>query len=863
MAFVTVAVLVAVILQLLARERATATSETAVIQSSEVAAKIPEIEHESAELPAHGAAISGTVRDPAGIPIGGARVCAWALDAIVDDGPRCTQSDGDGSYRLSSLTPGRHALHASVPEFLPRQWTGARIRLSAREVREHVDFVLEPGGVALRGVVRDISGGVVEGAWIVARPSGFGPGNRSVARSDTEGRFSLWTRRGRVDLGVEAEGYARASRIAAAPGPNFEVLLIPESVIVGRVIGAADGVPIEGVTITATARGSGVEPASSRSDATGRFRIDRLEPGVYELEARADEHYGEATELVHLGLVETVEDLVIELHPAVAVRGRVIVAGPEGDRPCDQGRVRLIDRVDSRSIAAASVREGEVELRGVIPGAYEVEVRCEGAIAEHDYPDVVVGHASPAELSWRVHQGQAIHGVVVDGDGVPVAGVRVWAWMRAPPDDPTAPTIDGVSTPSSSDGSFSVTGLSPGHYDVVAEHGSAQSAVAVVLEPGTDAHAVEVVLPRVGAIAGIVRDDQGEPLADVAIHVGPASLGPKLAALSDDQGRFSLEQVPPGPQRVLAFDHGAVLPGPSDDEPGVLAQVEPGETTQVEIVVRRRDASIRGRVLDGDGSPVPDAFIRHQLMTASGWSSTDGAVLTDADGRFELDGLLVATPYRVGAFRRGGGEAIVEGVAGGDVLTLTLTDAAEIAGQVLAPDGSPPDRFRVTVHRPSTNFMRSDELFRSRGRFRVRELPPGDYVILVESPVGVARVEGIQLDAGEAVRGLVIALSPRVTVRGRVVDQRTHQPVPGMTITIGLQGTGVRFGSSTADELARTSGADGRFEVTHAPTGRVRVSLEPRSLDSGYAWQWLDLEVPATGDVVEIGDLELAPAERP
>jgi protocatechuate 3,4-dioxygenase beta subunit len=850
----TALALVAVISWLLARACAPANPETAaVMQARGLAAKAPAPGDDPLALQeSRSATVRGTVRDPAGIPIADARVCAWVRDAIGDEEPQCSQSNNDGRYRLSSLTPGHLTLHTSATGFLPRQWAGTRLRVSSGEVREHVDFVLAPGGASLRGVVRDISGGVVEGAWVVARPYGFGPGNRSVARSDAEGQFTLWTRPGVVDLDLEAEGYARTSQLVAAPGPTFDVFLTPESAIVGRVIEAASGTPVEGVTIIASVQGSHVEPASTRSDVSGRFRLDQLEPGIYELEARADDLHGEATDLVHLGLAETVEDVEIELHPAFSVRGRVIVAGSH-DRPCTEGRVRLIDRSDDHSSAANSLRDGEVELGGVLPGTYEVMVHCEETIAESEYPDVVVRDANLVDLVWTVHEGQAIHGVVVDGDGSPVAGVRVRAWMRAPPDDPTAPTTDGRSAPSPDDGSFSVTGLLPGTYEVAAEHGATTSAIELVLEPGTDARDVEVVLPPEGAIAGIVRDQQGEPLADIAVQVAPVGSMEKLVAISDEEGRFRLEHVPPGPQRIVVFDDG---------ESGVLAQVEPGDTVEVELVVPGRDGSVLGRVLDSDGSPVADAFIRHQLMTATGgWSSTDAAVLTDADGGFVLDGLLAATPYRIGAFRRGGGEAVVEGVESGDVLTLTLVDMAEIAGQVLTPSGSPPDRFRVTVHRPSTDFIRSDELFRTRGRFRIHELPPADYVVLVESPEGVARAEGIQLEPGEFEQDLVIRLVPRVTVRGRIVDPRTHKPVPGIIVTIGLQGTAVRFGPPRASERARTSGVDGRFEVPHAPTGKVRISIEPRSLDAGYEWQWLDAEVPATGDVVEIGDLELAPAQ--
>ena len=327
--------------------------------------------------------------------------------------------------------------------------------------------------------------------------------------------------------------------------------------------------------------------------------------------------------------------------------------------------------------------------------------------------------------------------------------------------------------------------------------------------------------------------------------------------------------------RVSARDGMASLraPGTSDDdEQGVVATVAVDEVVEVELIIESREATIRGRVLDEHGSPVTDAFVSHQRMsdsasaakgagkTALRWRFEDRPVLTDVDGNFVIDGLSADATYVIGAFRKGGGEAVRQDVRPGDTVELTLVDTGEIAGKVVGPDGSPaPERFKLTLSNPAEGVSRTNELFRSGGAFRLKQLPPGTYALIVDSATGGARVDGIELAGGEIKDDLVVTLTPRVTVRGRLVDIDTREPVPGMSVSFGARGAAMSWGNEKGGDLPHVSDADGRFVVADALAGKVTIAVSPRSFgkDNRYSWLWTSFFVPSGEDEVDIGEVEL------
>src|SRR4051812_26581736 len=117
--------------------------------------------------------------------------------------------------------------------------------------------------------------------------------------------------------------------------------------------------------------------------------------------------------------------------------------------------------------------------------------------------------------------------------------------------------------------------------------------------------------------------------------VGPA---PTSAWVSDLDGNYHLDDVPPGRVRLLAHHPDFV------DAASETLVLEPGATLNVPVVLER-GATLSGRVLDRLGRPVAKARV-----DALSRQATQTSALTDYDGAFTFRALparvdvLVARP---------------------------------------------------------------------------------------------------------------------------------------------------------------------------------------------------------------------------
>ncbi len=88
------------------------------------------------------------------------------------------------------------------------------------------------------------------------------------------------------------------------------------------------------------------------------------------------------------------------------------------------------------------------------------------------------------------------------------------------------------------------------------------------------------------------------------------------------------------------------------------------------------------------------------------------------------------------------------------------------------------------------------------GAFELHDLPPGEYRVAAKLEAQASDPLGpLPLAAGDEVRGLVLKLVPGARVSGRVLDLRTHEPVPGARISVA------------ATPLVVTADARGHFDL--------------------------------------------------
>lgn len=830
----------------------------------------------------NGVTIRGRVHDEHDQPVVGAKVCASVqtqdAPAAMRRSPKCTESRAQGAYVLEGVAPVRIVVSASAATFIPgqhrptpkRRW----IEPTPGAALGGIDIELRSGGVEIRGVVKDISGGTVEGAQVSVGGNRWSGGGLATTLADAEGAFSLWVAPGQTSVSASAEGYTEGSEQGSAPGYTFEVLLTPESVVGGRVVDAATGAVVADARVEVEGeRWGGSQIAFT--DAEGRFRIDRLEPGRYTATATTADRYGVSNESRQVGLGQAIDDVEIRVFPSASIAGQVVVAG-DPQVPCDDATVSLHGKTTKHTAWKTGDREGHVEVQGLPPDSYDLDVSCDGFVAKPKYDVVELAEQPVTGLVWEVEQGLTLAGIVVDADGKPVKDARVTAM-------PTGGAARAKQTrawgaPTGADGRFELDGLLAATYEVTANHDdhmSAEQPLTHALAPG-QAPELRLVLEVGGTVRGRVVDAKRRPVPGAQVRTAGKRWGGGSASTGDD-GTFELKNVRPGDHRVSAQSSGwspLRAPGSSDDDvQGVAVTVRAGAVVEVELLVEEQFGTIRGRVVDADGGPVDDAFVSYsresdsakqagnrarQMVRWSGW--IEAPVLTDAGGEFELT-QIPEGKHTLIAQRKGGGEGTIEHIESGSTgVVIRLAEGARLAGRVVIAAGGVPSRFTISASDEAQGVERSEFFHNTQGAWQVSDLPPGKYVVSVSATEGAADTT-VTLAAAATKDDIELKLTPRVDVTGTVVDLDTGAPVPGMMVTIAPLKGQSSFSFFEPGEQEHVSDDAGAFTVRGAPTGPVRITVMGRDFfansGNGYGWSNIRANIPAGEKTHQLAPLRL------
>lgn len=235
----------------------------------------------------------------------------------------------------------------------------------------------------------------------------------------------------------------------------------------------------------------------------------------------------------------------------------------------------------------------------------------------------------------------------------------------------------------------------------------------------------------------------------------------KSILTTDAEGRFTLDgQVTffeSGAFGVTHRDSGGDLWMGRASLPGGLA---PGWNDGGDIALEPEPLLVAGRVVDGRGTPVADAYVSVGAEQR-GWSFGEAKVVrgkSDANGNFELRGLWTEDTFPIRASAAGRQSKELEARQGARDVVLVLTPRFVLSGELaLDPDIDPgvihfareaPGEERVELARAQRGFMpvpRLDGLTRQKPeRFELEPIEGGvlDFLCLLEN-VEVARIPGL------------------------------------------------------------------------------------------------------------------------
>ena len=505
----------------------------------------------------HGTRVFGTVRDPRGRAVEGARVTARVSKVLphgLDVDREVATTAEDGSFVIDALEPGPLALEVRATGFAPwrrtdlstaveglgRGGTGAPPEVGPVEVELDRGLVLE-------GRVRDPRGAPADGARVAVqmdRPEHglrYLGAERRVTRTDADGWYRLEGLAPGIGRLSAKKGSDRVEQPVEISDRSRRFDLVLESVpgVAGRVVDDA-GRPVSGARVSARPLDFRTSWKSVVSGGDGGFHLP-LEPGDYQLGAAKDGWVEARWEQPLRIDRETVEGVELRLRQGARITGRLSGLGPEE-----------LARVEVQAFSLDhQVARGEVtfpsgyRVEGVETGRWEVVARLDGGdrTARGRVEVAVAGEEVTLDLEFR--SGVSLTGQV-RLNGEPRPGLRVWL-------DRMDDSFHRVSLQRTTDptGRFRFADLDPGPYRVRVEHRPGWHQSREVELTGDTELLVEGSAARV---RGRLVDDSGAPVAAGRITLSsPGTAGGGNVVVgggSGPDGGFEIDAVPEGPYRV-------------------------------------------------------------------------------------------------------------------------------------------------------------------------------------------------------------------------------------------------------------------------------------------------------------------------
>jgi protocatechuate 3,4-dioxygenase beta subunit len=485
---------------------------------------------------------------------------AEVLLSLADGASSTLTTDTDGRFRFEPERPGLVAIAAiTAPGYLPfaPEWGYSPIELMARpgvRVRDvviylspaldYVGVVVAPDGKPVAGAEVRIIDLPAREQELVSIPDRFTTDGKGEFRFHAPD-FALFEARasghgtGRARLDQTALITHRLTLRLAAAGTAGEL----GSARLAGVVVDGENQPLAGVLVSAAPHSPGPPPVrSSRQEqdlvaagrtitgADGRFAIEGLDPGAYEVVARDREHTP-ARDLLTLERGARAE-VRLAMTRGALLTGRVRDTGGE---PVPAFTVVVFE---SKSLGRGTVVSTRTFVDG--GGAFTVE-----GLEARDYRLLATAHGhapsrsveatavlppeKPSAVEIRLPAGATLSGVVRETGGKPIENARVS--VEGGLGEGSTPVPFFASAVTDQRGEFALRGLAPGRRSVAAIAGGHHGAVLTGIEVTEDA--------RIGPVEVILA-----PLAEgEKPTVEMAGIGAALSAVDD---ALHVDDVLPG-----------------------------------------------------------------------------------------------------------------------------------------------------------------------------------------------------------------------------------------------------------------------------------------------------------------------------
>jgi hypothetical protein len=466
---------------------------------------------------------------------------------------------------------------------------------------------------------------------------------------------------------------ARDTSVAAPSGT---------AVVRGRVVDAATGRGLSRVQVRANTNSSGPPPVpypwAAMTDGDGRYEIKGVPAGTYAIAATKQNYvrsaYGAQRvegpgKRMTLADGQVVEKIDLQLTRAGVISGRVVdeFGDPVTDVFVTPMRYQFIQgsrRLMQTGRGGQTNDVGEYRMYGLTPGQYYVSAVLRSMTMGQQDTNDRTGYAAtyypgtanvagaqriaiaPGQTVTSINltllpiQTARISGVVLDAGGRPMGGVGLSAIQGFG----LSGFAGGQTKP---DGTFTITGLTPGDYTIRANlPGGQEQATQALTIDGSDVTDLQLMVTKLSTIRGRVAFEAGgTPPKPSAIRITAMRTDPMIgggggnAPVKDDltfempvaAGRVFIRAPQSGPDWRLnrVLQNGVDITDTGLDVP---------VNGSLDVVVELTDhlLPISGKVTDANGALVRDCFVIVFGQDPNGWTPSTRYLGTSRPGLDDL-----------------------------------------------------------------------------------------------------------------------------------------------------------------------------------------------------------------------------------
>lgn len=489
-----------------------------------------------------------------------------------------------------------------------------------------------------------------------------------------------------------------------------------------------------------------------KADAQGRYTFFNVTPwDGYSIEATAPGYCQGAVAGIVIVATGNVTPPPIVLREGATLQGRVTdTAGnpvPEAELHLE-GLFSTVDGAKSPgSLVAFSDADGQYQIPNVPPGNRRLNISAEG-YANQLKSGLVFRGEEPLLMDVTLEVAEMICGKVIDKRGQPIEDAKVLALSYS---NSNRQCRDSVQT--DANGEFCLTRIAGGKYTIAVTADRFRAGHENRVPTGGGNLIIE--LDDQGIVNGRVVAGDGPPPTPFTVQLRRTHPGTEITSLvgekfsfESEDGSFAMECTTSGTYRVEASAPG-YAPSFSEEFRFTLGQPMNGV-----VVHLTKGGSISGRVVDGQGNPVPRPHVTTHDNTWSNslfdralgdqfpTNATSQAVNGGAGGRFELTSLRGET-YQLRFRAAGYCEATLKDIVVSEGIDNNIGDVkllkgGEVTGSVIDPAGKPVlgTTVRLDPDGPESSGLNYATQSGADGKYSFVNVYPGSYKLRALSASG-------------------------------------------------------------------------------------------------------------------------------